>query len=295
MKRLLSLCCVLLLLCAPAMVSGKQPPKYPDAVASHVGRSLVYTPSALRGTWASSDLSVARVDTRGRVTFFGEGEADITFTEKKSGKVYTLHCTAQPAGDMPPEIRDAVDIALKEWEDMRGTRIPKSNKYTFWFCGRKCEFGWCGGFVNYVLDMAGVPMERRGDSQLQVGGHPYAVREAAVPKILEGFTRMDRLTMIPQPGYEIIYGRTGGYATMHVGFVSAVTPMGEGKYHVETVEGNMGPQVKRFSFVYDAWAEDVQRNMSPLPDDMQTQPDVFDYEPHLKNTWYVNWFGQTWY
>lgn len=296
MKRLASLLLMLLLLLtAPALASSKKAPVYPDAVQSHVGRSFVYTPSERRGVWQSSDEQVARVDSRGRITFFAEGDAVITFTENKGGKVFELHVNAQPAGEMPQAISDAVALSLQEWEENLGTSIPKSNKYTYWYCGRKCEFGWCGGFVNYVLDTAGVPMQKREESVLQEGGHPYAVREAAVPKILEGFTKMDRLTMIPQPGYEVIYGRRGGYATIHVGFVSAVTPLGEGKYLVETVEGNMGPRIRRFSYVYDAWAENVEKNMSPLPKEQQTQPDVFTYQPHLEGTWYINWFGQTWY
>ncbi len=296
MKRLLSLFCVLLMLAAPALASSKKkPPVYPEGIESHVGRSFVFTPSERRGIWQCSDPAVARVDDRGRITFYAQGEATITFTENKGGKAFTLQVSAEPGGQMPQAIADAVALGLQEWEDALGTSIPKSNKYTYWYCGRKCEFGWCGGFVNYVLDMAGVPMESRENSQLQSGGHPYAVREAAVPKILEGFTKMDRLTMIPQPGYEVIYGRRGGYATIHVGFVTAVTPLGEGKYIVETVEGNMGPRLRRFSYVYDAWAENTAKNMSPLPKELQTQPDVFTYEPHLKGTWYVNWFGQTWY
>lgn len=294
MKRLLTLLLILLLFVSAAGASSKAP-AYPDEIGSHVGRSLTYTPSKLKGAWASSDPHVARVDTRGRVTLFNEGQADITYTENKSGKVRTLSVTALPGGEMPEVIRDAVALGLAEWQEMLGTSIPKSNKYTYWYCGRKCEFGWCGGFVNYVLDTAGVPMEKRNDSRLQEGGHPYAVREAAVPKILEGFTRMDRLTMVPQPGYEIIYGRTGGYGTIHVGLVTAVTPLGEGKYTIETVEGNVGPRIRRYSFVYDAWAEDVERNITPLPQEQQTQPDVFTYRPHLDGAWYVNWFGQTWY
>lgn len=296
-KRLTVLLLALLLITLQAMAAKKQePPVYPASITSSVGRSYSFAPAA-KGKWVSSDESVARVDGRGNISFLSEGEAQITFTAKKGGAVSTLAVSVLPGGSMPDEVRQGIDIALAEWQEYvaAGRSIPKSNKYTAWRCGKGCKFGWCGAFVNYSLDMGGVPMQSRDDSVLLPDGSAHAVREAAVPKIMEAFKKMDRWGYIPQPGYEVVYGRRGGYATMHVALVTAVTPLGDGKYEIQTAEGNMGPRIRRYHYIYDAFAENFERNMSALPKDRQTDPETFTYVPHLDGTWYVTGFGQTWY
>ena len=69
--------------------------------------------------------------------------------------------------------------------------------------------------------------------------------------------------------------------------------MGEGVYLLETVEGNLGSRIKRFSYLYDSLAEKKERNIKPIPREMQTQPDTFNYA--YVDNFYVNVFGQTWY
>ena len=106
---------------------------------------------------------------------------------------------------------------------------------------------------------------------------------------------MDRWGYIPQPGYEVVYGRRGGYATMHVGLVTDVTPLGDGRYEIKTVEGNMGPRIRRHHYIYDAFADNFEKNVSELPQERQTDMETFTYVPHLDGAWYVTGFGQTWY
>lgn len=296
-KKFFALLCALMLLMPQAFAAKATPaPEYPVAIVSNVGRSYAFVPAA-KGEWESSDESVARVDKRGNISFMSEGDAQVTFTAKKDQQQTTLAVTVLPGGSIPSQVEAGITVALQEWEEYlaAGRSIPKSNKYTKWRCGRPCEFGWCGAFVNYSLDMGGVPMEDRESSQLQADGGSYAVREAAVPKIMEGFKKMDRWGYIPKPGYEVVYGRRGGYATMHVGLVTDVKDLGEGRYEIRTVEGNMGPRIRRYHYIYDAYAENFERNMSELPKEQQTQSDVYTYIPHLDGAWYVTGFGQTWY
>ena len=296
-KRFIPFFLILMLLVPQALAAKSTPaPQYPESIVSHAGRSYAFVPAS-KGAWESSDEAVARVDQRGNISFLQAGEAVVTFTAKKDEKQTALRVTVLPGGSMPAEVEAGIAVALSEWQEYieAGRSIPQSNKYTKWRCGRACEFGWCGAFVNYSLDMGKVPMEAREDSQLQTDGRAYAVREAAVPKIMEGFKKMDRWGYIPQPGYEVVYGRRGGYATMHVGLVTDVTPLGDGRYEIKTVEGNMGPRIRRYHYIYDAFADNFEKNVSELPQERQTDMETFTYVPHLDGAWYVTGFGQTWY
>lgn len=292
MKRWMTLLLVLTMLCAPALAADKKG-KLPTTLESSVGRSFEYLP-AKRGTWVSSNPAVAQVNDRGIINFLKEGEATVTFTSS-SGKESRLSVTVGPAGEMPEVIQQGIDFALKEWEEAANEPFPRSNKYTFWLRNAKSTFGWCGAFANYCLDQVGIPMERRGNSTLQPDGRPHAVHEAAVPKLWESFTKMGRIAYIPQPGYEVIYGRRGSTPYIHLGLVTRVQDLGEGKYLLETVEGNMDNRILRYSYIYDALAEKADRNYYALPDELQTQPEVFKYEPHNKGGWYITAFGATWY
>lgn len=294
-KRFLHILLALLLLTS-LWGNAASSPSYPEIVTSHVGRSFAFIQSK-RGSFQSDNTEVARVDSRGNVSFYGEGEASVTFTDKKTEQKTTIDFIVLAGGSIPPEVEQGIAVALHEWDEylQSGKSIPKSNKYTKWFCGRPCEFGWCGAFVNFSLEMGGVPMASREKTELLIDGRAGAVREAAVPKILEGFKKMDRIGYIPQPGSEVIYGRRGGYATIHVGLVTEVKPLGEGKYEVQTVEGNMGPRIRRYHYIYDAFADNFERNMSALPKEQQTSPEIFNYIPHKDGAWYVTAFGQSWY
>lgn len=194
----------------------------------------------------------------------------------------------------PLMIQNAIDIALKEWADLYPDTLSRTNKYTRWYCGRACEFGWCGGFAGYCLDEAGVPMTDQEKSVPHDSGEPYSVREAGVGKLLKGFTRMDRLSGIPRPGYLVIYAvRDSVNVTVHVGLITNVEDLTDGKYLLTTVEGNMSSRIKRYCYVYDSAASDKTRNMSAAPEERRTDERI-QYTPHM-DTWYVNVFCQTWF
>ena len=73
---------------------------------------------------------------------------------------------------VPDLINGAVDLAFTQWEEdaAKGTkkfsRLGKYNKYSYWQCGSGsgCDIGWCGAFLGYVYDNAGVPMDKPADS-----------------------------------------------------------------------------------------------------------------------------------
>lgn len=206
---------------------------------------------------------------------------------------------------VPAVIRDAINIALQEWEALGEKRLDKTkkgNKFIKWW-GYE-NIGWCGAFANYCMDTAGVPLEPT-DTFRKVkpheGGIPYSVREAGVPKIRTAFTNMERLTNVPKPGYLIIYGARDYYADVHVGIVTDVWDRGNGEYQVFTVEGNVGSAVKRFSFLYNANAEDQERNLTLLPEEEWLEPEIYHYDDPRQTSsggkkykWYVTCFCATW-
>ncbi len=254
-----------------------------------LGRS-VPVPDTAEGLWASDDPEIANIGADGMLVAYAPGETSFRqLTDNEA--VWAVEVSEN---SVPELVTSGIDIALSEWENSLGKSISRSNKYTKWYCGRKCEFGWCGAFIGYSLDKAGIPMDYWRKSMLQTDGHPHAVREADVLKLLRGYTNMDRIGRVPQPGYLVIYGKRGGYATIHVGLVTDAIRLGDGRYIIHTVEGNVSSRVKRYCYLYDAFSEDPQKNMSMLPNEEQTEPEVFQYTLH-QNNWYVNVFCQTWY
>ncbi len=250
----------------------------------------------LKGEWTSSAPDSAMVDQDGLVTALSEGEVTITLSSKgKTLLTVPFRIIADPA--VPAEITSAIDLALSEWEDASGSGFKRSNKYTTWYYGPSASFGWCGAFTSYSLGNAGVP-QAETDTYRKLAplpdGQPYGVREAGVPKLLAGYTNLDRISNVPRAGYLVIYGKMGGYKTMHVGLVTRAENRGDGVYLMETVEGNLSSRIKRLTYLYDSKAKDPKRNMSMLPEDEQTEPQVFQYRLNSED-WRVTAFAQTWY
>ena len=300
MKRLTAL---LLLLCMLL-------PGYTAVAEDALPEQLVMTPGESKtfvlpfnGYWESDAPEIAMGE--GNVITAYEAGCAMLALVSPEGEEWLVEIEVSD-DPVPPIIRDAINIAIAEWEEVGEKRLPqdpKGNKYTKWW---KYACGWCGAFVSYCLDQAGVPLEPT-DTYRKVkpheGGIPYSLREAAVPKLYTGFENMERLTKIPQPGYLIIFGAKGYYAYVHVGMVTDVIDLGDGMYQVYTVEGNIGGStVKRFCFLYNANAEKLEQNMSYLPESEWSDPDTYYYEgprqtksDGKKYNWYVTTFCQTWY
>lgn len=197
----------------------------------------------------------------------------------------------------PALIQAGIDLAIKEWDEHDGkalSRLGKKNKFSKWQCGTGpgCDIGWCGAFIGYCFDTSAVPMADFRECVVLEDGRPFTVRASSVGKIYTGFENMERLTNIPKPGYIAVYGKQKGYAYYHVGLVTDVKDMGEGKYMVSTVEGNVTSRIKRYTYLYDS--SDKMNNYTDTPDEYQTDPDTFYYEKHADN-WRITTFCQTWF
>ena len=298
MKKIVSI----LLLAAILLPAGALAEALPEILALNPGESRSFA-LPFKGYWESDAPEIAEGQGN-TVTAHEEGSAILALISEDGEKEFIVQVSVS-SDPVPPVIRDAINIAIREWEELGEKKIPqdpKGNKFTKWW---KYACGWCGAFVSYCLDQAGVPLEPT-DTYRKVkpheGGIPYSLREAAVPKLYTGFENMKRLTDIPQPGYLVIFGAKGYYDFVHVGMVTDVIDRGNGVYQVFTVEGNMGSTVKRYSFLYDSKAPKKDKNLSLLPEEEWLEPDIYHYdEPRRTRSdgkyynWFVKTFCQTWY
>lgn len=181
----------------------------------------------------------------------------------------------QEALEPPALIRQVLDIAYGEWEALAGKTLKKVNKYTEWR-GKGVKFEWCAGFVTWCMMQAGVPQredeyfrdlaKESEDGFAHVEGIMH-VAEASPSKYLTNYLRMNRTTNVPQPGYLLIYGASYN-RYIHVGLVYDVKPLGEGKYRITTIEGNMGnSSIVMFIHDYDMNAENKEKNLSVVPEE----------------------------
>lgn len=297
MKRLIAL---LLCICMTPAWALAEEEALSEQITLTAGESRAFA-LPFSGYWESDAPEIAQGKDN-VVTAYEEGWAMLSLISPE-GDEMTVEVEVLPApeDEVPALIRAAIQIGIQEWEDAGGRTFPRSdsgkpardNKFTVWW---GYDIGWCGAFVNYCLEKAGVPLEPT-DTFRKVKptetGEPHGVKEAGVPKLDTAFTNMNRITNIPRPGYLVIYGQRDYYAFVHVGLVTDVIDRGDGVYQVFTVEGNLASRIKRIAYIYDSNAP-AERNMSATPEEERTHPEIFQYEPQ-KNNWYVNEFCMTWY
>ena len=146
----------------------------------------------------------------------------------------------------PPEIRQVLDIAYAQWQETDGKNLTDKNKFTEWR-GKGYKFQWCGGYVTWCMLEAGIPMmtlgefrsaAKQSDDRLVLKDGVYHCEEALPSKILSGYQFMERVTAVPQKGFIIIYG-TSWNETVHTALVYDVEELGEGKFRITTLEGNV--------------------------------------------------------
>lgn len=194
----------------------------------------------------------------------------------------------------PQQIQDLLDLAYHEWETLGGKTLKQVNKYTEWR-GKGVGFGWCGGFITWLMLQENVPMaELEEIPEAEVDGVVH-VKEASVGKLLRGYQKMNRTTRVPQPGYLLVYGAEDYQKTLHVGLVYAVEELGGGRYRLTTIEGNMSNRVKMYVHDYNMYAEPWNTNLSLVPEKERTQKETsyFNYKIQGKK-WHVNCFLMPW-
>lgn len=283
--------CMLIFQASIGFAKGKEPKTFLYEMA--IGD--ISAPHEGRGEWVSEHPDIAAVDKNGVISALSEG---YTLVLLKNKSKIIVRCEVK-VGDKqtPKEIEDAVNHAIEEWKTANGEAFPRFNKYTKWYRESAYKgFGWCGAFVGYNLAPFGIEMNekyRGKDIKPIMDGRLFAVRQASQTRLFEGFKNYNRISKIPQEGYYIIYGKKGSTPYTHVGLVSKSTYIGEGKYVLETVEGNLNNRIRRYAYLYDSLAKNKEKNIKKLPEELRPEGDgfIFDYVSNF----YITVFGQTWY
>lgn len=283
---------LILLMLTVFMLLGTAQAQEADAAKAlfmHPGETMA-APAA--DSWSTSDEAIATVDGQGNIVALAEGTCQLLCTAGGQAAAYDLTVSDHVPTEL---IKKAIAVAENEFVTLDGHGLKRANKYTKWYAGKSgVAFGWCGAFVGYCFEDAGVPMSRVEKAQKVDDGVTWAISEAGVGKILKGYQTMERTTNIPRPGYMVIYSVTGkSYNNIHTGMVVDVQDVGEGRYLLTTIEGNVSSRVKKYQYYYDSTEDAAQkmRNMQALPEQMQTDEKVC-YKLHDKN-WYVKVFCQT--
>ncbi len=274
---------MVLILC---LLSG---PALAEKLQMHPGETMA-APVADR--WESTDVQVATVDEAGNITAHAEGNCQILLSAGSATIAYDLTVDR----NVPTELmKKAIAIAENEFVTLDLKGIKRANKYTKWYAKKDgVAFGWCGAFVGWCFEEAGVPMFRVEKAEKVDENATWAISEAGVGKILKGYQKMERLTNIPRPGYMVIYSVfKKSYNNIHTGLVVDAQDLGDGRYLLTTIEGNVSNRVKKYQYYYDSSEEAAQkqRNMEALPEELQVDEKI-SYKLHSKD-WYVKIFCQT--
>lgn len=216
--------------------------------------------------------------------------------------------------DVPEEVQQLLDLAYSELEETNGKNLGKRNKYTKW--RNNGEWGWCGGFITWCLLELGVPQKEWAKTETgEVEGLRH-VKEGGVGKLVTGYLRMNRTTMIPQKGFIAVFGNgsnkyvQGMTPNYHVGLVWDVELLESGVYRVTTIEGNVSLNftdgegkrhkaahtVRMYTRDYDPNAE-LKKNVSLVPEEERDREEsvLFSYGYTYNNpALYISKFLMPW-
>ena len=213
--------------------------------------------------------------------------------------------------EIPETIQQLLDLAYNEMTETDGKNLKEKNKYTKW--RNNGSYGWCGGFITWCMLELEIPQQEWAKTpQEEVSGIVH-VKEAGVGKLVTGYTRMNRLTMIPQKGFIAVFGNgkrfngTGATPLYHVGLVYDVQELSEGKYRITTIEGNVNAPadethkksphtIRMYIRDYDMNAS-KKENISLVPEEERTQEEstLFSYGYTYNNpNLYLNVFLMPW-
>lgn len=252
------------------------------------------------GSFASSSEAVVTVSDTGLLTGIAPGEATVDCQTAEGSFSYRV-----TVGDdqLPRLIQNYIYVLRREFYSVKRARLPKYNKYAKWYYGRKKEVGWCSVFTIYCANAAGAQPLTLKEADYENPPMVQFFKQGQVGHQYDGFFDMGRFVGVPKPGYLVIYAELkNGYRTTHIGSVTDVCDLGDGRYAVTTVEGNMSNSVKSYCYLYDSNVDNhlvgvekglkLRRNMEELPQEDQTDP-LVQYELHTDH-WAVFGFCQTW-
>ncbi|MBO6093216.1 MAG: CHAP domain-containing protein [Oscillospiraceae bacterium] len=187
---------------------------------------------------------------------------------------------------VPEKIQQLLDLAYSQLVETNGAELKEKNKFTKW--RNNYSYGWCCGFITWCMLELNVPQQVWNKTPKKETEGIVHVKEAGVGKLVTGYMRMNRTTMVPQKGFISVFGnrnkKFGGSTPLyHVGLVWDVEKLANGKYRVTTIEGNVsmrftdadgvghkaGHTIRMYTRDYDMYAEKAN-NLSLVPEEERT-------------------------
>ena len=203
--------------------------------------------------------------------------------------------TQEVIQEVPEQIQQLLDLAWQEWKTVDGKKQKNPNKYTKWRNNGK--YGWCGGFITWCMLEVGVPQwEHKEIEEGEVDGVVH-VKEAGVGKLVTGYTKMHRTTMVPQKGFIVVYGKKGKNGLWHVGLVYDAQKLDEDTWRLTTIEGNVSSSIWMYVHDYHMNAEKKMENITLVPENerVETDSNAFSYNYTYKDKdIYINMFLMPW-
>lgn len=246
----------------------------------------------IEGELRSSDENIVKTNEKGFIEAINNGKCEVSYTI--NGDVKTLKVEVSDE-NMPIGARNLVYNAKKEFYLNKMQRLPKFNEYAKWYYKKKKEVGWCSVFGSYIVNASGLDSYKYNTIPVD-SINKYSVfglLEGQVGHQWDGYSSVDRFVNVPKPGYYVIYGnRKNAYKYTHIGIVVDVIDLGNNKYRVTTVEGNMSNTVKSYTYVYDSTIPHPKENMFET-DKNDREDSLPQYELHTEY-WCVFGFCATW-
>ncbi len=197
--------------------------------------------------------------------------------------------------ETPEVIQRVVDTAYDEYTKVGGKSLKRANAYTRWYGVGGCA--WCSIFVTWCSAQQDIPLYFLKDISQKPEEKPkdeiFNFKVRFIPPLFKAFEDVGRVSAVPRPGYTIIFASRSGLWEMHVGIVRSAELQADGRYLIETIEGNQGNTIRHYLFLYDPHAIYQQGNMSFLEKPPEGAEERLIIKPR-NSSWCVKGFGATW-
>jgi hypothetical protein len=193
--------------------------------------------------------------------------------------------------ETPEVIQRMLDTAYNAYTEVGGKRLKRANKYTRWY--GVGGVAWCSIFIAWCAAQQDITLYLLKDVSPRPEEEILNFKVQLIPPLFNAFETAGRVSAVPRPGYTIIYASRSGLWEMHVGIVCSAELQADGRYLIETIEGNQGNTIRHYLFLYDPHAPFQQGNMSFL----ESSPEGADERLIIASrnpAWCVKGFGATW-
>ncbi|MCL2866697.1 MAG: hypothetical protein FWF47_02935 [Clostridia bacterium] len=195
--------------------------------------------------------------------------------------------------ETPEVIQRMLETAYDAYTEVGGKRLKRSNTYTRWYYGAGNEVGWCNVFIAWCMAQQDIALYRFKEIFPMPEEEIFHIRVARIPQLFKAFETAGRVSALPRPGYSIIYASRSGLWEMHVGIVYSTELQADGRYLIETIEGNQKDTIRHYLFLYDPHTPFKEGNMRFLENAPEGADELLVITPR-NSAWCVKGFGATW-